>query len=226
MGEPVKHEVRRLDGAPLGEGTPEYTVKVGNVAALEARLDTDRIVLVDFGESFYHHEKPTEVVTPAPFASPEIVFGTDITPAIDKWAFACVLYELAADHSLFKMIFGWFNDTLKDQVSMLGKPPEDTWTKWEGRTKYFHDDGTPKEPEGRRLKVEPLSLEQRVRNIGKPLAERGYGSTAESKEPLSEELQSLYDLLQGILVYEPSLRSSFEEIQAHAFFLQGTSASL
>ncbi|KAF2676241.1 kinase domain-containing protein [Lentithecium fluviatile CBS 122367] len=221
MGQPVKHMVWRLDGDPRGDNAPEYTVQVGNVAALDARLATDRIVLVDFGEAFYHEERPKKIVTPAPFASPEIVFGTEITPAHDQWAFACILYEIAADHSLFKMIFGWFNDTLKDQVAMLGKPPQDAWERWDGRTKYFHHDGTPKEAEGRRLTVRPLTLKQRVRNISKPLAERNYGSPSELNEPLSEELQGLYDLLRGLLVYDPTSRSSFDEVQAHSFFAQG-----
>ncbi|KAF2124975.1 kinase domain-containing protein [Dothidotthia symphoricarpi CBS 119687] len=226
LGQPIEHEVRRLDGAPLANNAPKYTVKPGNIGALEGRLTLNKILLIDFGESFYHHERPEEITTPAPFASPEIVFGTEITPAIDNWAFACILYELAADHTLFKMIFGWFNDTLKDQVAMLGKPPDAMWEKWGGREKYFHPDGTSKESEGRRLKVEPYPLEQRVRNIGKSLDEREYGSLSKPEKPLSAGLQDLYDLLRGILSYVPESRTSFEHIQEHPFFYNGGSASL
>ena len=225
-GHPVRHEVRRLDGKPLGENAPAYTVRNANVATLGAQLATDEIVLIDFGESFYHHERPAEITTPAPSAAPEIVFGTEITPAIDKWAFACILYELAADHSLLKMIFGWFNDTLKDQVAMLGKPPENVWKQWEGRNKYFHEDGTPKEAEGRRLKVHPDTLEHRVRNIGKHPTERSYEAPGDTAEPLSRDLQSLYDLLKSLLVYEPELRASFDQVEAHPFFSAGGETSV
>lgn len=84
MGKPIKHDVRRLDGFPLGDSAPPYTVEIGNMDALGARLSTDDIVLIDFGESFYHHERPAKITTPAPSAAPEIVFGVEITPAIDK----------------------------------------------------------------------------------------------------------------------------------------------
>jgi serine/threonine-protein kinase SRPK3 len=225
MGQPIKHQVHRIDQGPRGDGAPEYTVKTGNIAALDARLATDKILLIDFGESFYHHERPAKIITPAPFASPEIVFQAEITQAIDKWAFGCLLYEICADHSLFKMIFGWFNDTLKDQVAMLGKPEEEIWQKWEGRENYFHSDGTPKEAEGRRIKVEPYPLEQRVRNIGVPLNERRYIQTS-SDEPLSSGLQDLYNLLQKILVYDAGSRLSFDEIQTHQFFSRTLSGSL
>jgi serine/threonine-protein kinase SRPK3 len=224
LGQPVKHQIRRLDGSSLSTNVPSYTVESGDVTALQDLLATGEILLIDFGESFYHHEIPKEIVTPAPFAAPEIVFGTQITPAIDRWAFGCIVYELAADHTLFKMIFGWFNDTLKDQVSMLGKPPDAMWRNWEGREKYFHPDGTPKEAEGRRLKVERYPLEQRVRNIGLPLSERNYG--ASSGEKLSGELRSLYDLLKGIMVYDAASRIPFREIQGHPFLSYSGTTSL
>jgi len=216
MGQPIKHQVRRLDGKARGNNAPEYTVNPGDVVALEARLPTDRILLIDFGAAFYHHERPSEIFTPAPFASPEILFGSELTSAVDKWAFGCLLYELCADRSLIKLLFGWNNDALKDQVAMLGKPPEALWQTWKERDKYFHPDGTPKDAEGRRLKVKPLTLEQRVRNLEKPLSERGYGTGLAT--PLSPDLQSLFDLLKGVIVYDADARLSFEAIQAHPFF--------
>jgi hypothetical protein len=85
-----------------------------------------------------------------------------------------------------------------------------------GRDKYFHPDGTPKEAQGRRLKIQPLSLEQCVRNLQKPLGERGYG-TGETT-PLPPDFQNLYELLKGVIRYDAQARLSFEEIQAQPFF--------
>jgi serine/threonine-protein kinase SRPK3 len=217
IGQPVKHKVCRLDGKPTGRNAPEYTVEAGNVAALESRLCADRILLIDFGEAFYHHEKPHEIFTAAPFASPELIFDGDITYAIDKWAFGCVLYEICAGISLFKLLFGWFNDIRKDQVAMLGKPPDLIWENWKNSKKYFYPDGTPKDPEGRGLKVELYSLEERVRNIARPPSERRY-ATPTTEVPLSKDLQHLYDLLRRIMLYDPGSRLSFESIQAHPLF--------
>ncbi|OJJ42593.1 hypothetical protein ASPZODRAFT_170077 [Penicilliopsis zonata CBS 506.65] len=216
LGPPIKHPVRRLDGGPRGNNAPAYTVDPADIAALEARLHTDRILLIDFGAAFYHHERPDRIYTPAPFASPEIVFGGELTSAVDQWAFGCLLYELCADRSLVKLLFGWNNDAMKDQVAMLGKPPEALWQNWERRDKYFHPNGAPKEAQGRRLKVRPLPLKQRVRNLEKPLGERCYGTGDEA--PLAPDLQSLYDLLKRILIYDARSRLSFEAVKAHPFF--------
>ncbi|KAL3437126.1 kinase-like domain-containing protein [Aspergillus tetrazonus] len=218
MGEPIKHQVRRLDGGTRGDNAPEYTVDPGNVLALEARLPTDRVLLIDFGAAFYHNESPEVIFTPAPLAAPEILFGGELTPAVDNWAFGCLLYELCADRTLIKLLFGWNNDAMKDQVAMLGKPAEVLWQNWENRTKYFYPDGTPKEADGRRLKVRPLSLEQRVRNLEKPLSERGYGTVDNNAPPLPPDLQQLYDLLKGVITYDAGARLSFDAIQNHPFF--------
>lgn len=218
MGPPNKHPVRRLDGHSRGDNAPEYTVDPGDVGALEKRLSTDRILLIDFGNAFYHGEDLDHIWTPAPHSAPEIVFGADLTHQVDKWAFGCLLYELCADHSLVKLLFGWNNDAMKDQVAMLGMPPDALWKNWEARDKYFHPDGTPREAQGRRLKVKLLSLEQRVRNLdtGKPLSERGYATGDESR--LSPDLQDLYDLLEGLITYDAKARLSFEQVLSHPFF--------
>ncbi len=77
---------------PLGWGTaggasvPEYTVDPGNVVALEGRLSADCIIIIDFGAAFYHDERPLVIYTPAPFSAPEIVFGGELTYAVDQWA--------------------------------------------------------------------------------------------------------------------------------------------
>ncbi|KAJ5710993.1 hypothetical protein N7488_005149 [Penicillium malachiteum] len=201
VGQPIKHKVCRLD------------------AALEARLPTDRILLINFGAAFYHHEYPDHIFTPAPLAAPEILFDGELTSAVDKWAFGCILYELCADRTLIKLLFGWNNDAMKDQVAMLGKPPDALWQNWKSKEKYFHPDGTPKEAEGRRLKVHQLSLEQRVRNLEKPIVNRGYETGDEA--PLPPGLQNLHDLLKRVITYESSSRLSFEEVMAHPFFQDG-----
>ncbi|GAW14058.1 hypothetical protein ANO14919_034500 [Xylariales sp. No.14919] len=80
----------------------------------------------------------------------------------------------------------------------------------------MRDFGTPKEAQGRRLKVKPLPLEQRVRNLEKPLSERSYGTGDEA--PLSTELQDLYDLLKGLITYDANARVSFDQVISHPFY--------
>jgi serine/threonine-protein kinase SRPK3 len=222
IGRPKKHPVRRIDGCARGNNAPEYTVDPGSVAALQERLPTDRILLIDFGAAFHHGEKLDHIWTPAPHAAPEILFVGDLTYQVDKWAFGCLLYELCADHTLIKLLFGWNNDAMKDQVAMLGKPPDALWENWEKKDKYFHPDGSPKEAQGRRLGVKPLPLKQRVRNLDRPLTERAYETRDE--ELLSPDLQNLYDLLQGVITYDAGARLSFRRIISHPFFASARSA--
>lgn len=218
MGRPNKHQVRRLDGKLKGDNAPNYTVDPGNVAALGKQLSEERIILIDFGAAFFHGEDLDHIWTPAPHSAPEIVFGGELTYQVDKWAFECLLYELCADHTAIKLLFGWTNDAMKDQVSMLGKPPDALWKKWEDRGKYFNPDGSPKEAGDRRLKVEPFSLKQRVRNLDKPLSERNFGRGVET--PLSPELEDLYDVLEKVFTYEANDRPSFEKLSSRPFFVR------
>ncbi|TPX13840.1 uncharacterized protein E0L32_005784 [Thyridium curvatum] len=210
LGQPVKHQVRRSDGKLIGDSAPQYTVSPGDVSALGERPSTGRILLIDFGEAFYHHDPSMHVYTPAPLAAPEILFHGEITSAVDKWAFGCLVYELCAGHTLIKLLFGWNNDAQKDLVAMLGKPPELMWHEWKARQEYFHPDGTPKNAQERRLKVRSLSLEQQVRNLTKPLSDPGYETGV--AEPLPTNFQKLDDLLASLIVYDTSGHLSFEEI--------------
>nr|POE54247.1 serine/threonine-protein kinase afc3 [Quercus suber] len=216
VGRPKRHPVRRIDGRLKDTSAPEYTIDPCDIIALERKFFSNRVLLIDLGAAFYHCENLDQIFTPASHAAPEILFGGDLTYQVDKWAFGCLLYEPCAHHTLVKLLFGWNNDAMKDQVAMLGKPPEHLWEKWHSRARYFHPDGTPKEAENRRLKVEPLSLEQRVRNLGKPLSERGYAT--QSDVPLTADLRMLHNLLVGLITYDPNARLSFDQIVAHPFF--------
>ncbi|KAH8695783.1 hypothetical protein GQ44DRAFT_733732 [Phaeosphaeriaceae sp. PMI808] len=182
-----------------GPNVPEYTVEPGDMITLEARLPTNRVLLIDFGAAFYYHERPTQIFTPAPYASPEILFQGGLTPAVDKWAFGCLLYEFCSDRSFIKLLFGCNNDAIKDQVAMLGKPPDTLWKNWTNRHKYF-EGGTSKESESRRLKVEPPSLLQRVRIVKKPVRDRRVDTDAD--KPLEQDLSDLYDLLKEVMLYD------------------------
>jgi len=195
---------------------PEYIVDPADIVALEARVLTDRVLLIDFGAAFYHNEKPAQIFTPAPYSSPEMLFQGELTSAVDKWAYGCLLYELCSDRILIKLLFGWNNDAMKDQVAMLGRPPDALWNNWTDRHKYFEEDGTPKEAEGRRPKVEPLSLLQRVRIVKKPVCERKADTGMD--EQLDQDLSDLYDLLKGVILYDTQSRLSFDAIISHPFF--------
>lgn len=190
--------------------------------ALEEKLSIPKILIIDFGQAFYHHESP-DVLTPKLFMAPEILFSQSRSPALDQWQLGCTTFELCSGYSLLRMLFGAKTDVMKDVVAMLGKPPDAMWRNWKERETYFHDDGSPKPAVGRRIPVKTYPLMERVRDIAR-------ADEMSNKEPRREqsivirdalpndELAQLYDLLSKLLVYEARQRLSMSKSTEHPFF--------
>lgn len=229
MGYPFKEKVRRLDSGPLDNTVPSYTVKPGDLLSLEQRIVIPKALIIDFGQAFYLHESPGRITTPAQFSSPEVLYRTKVTPAIDKWSLGCTVFEICSGYSLFKMIFNPRIDVLKDMVAMLGKPPEAMWQLWDERQKYFNADGTPKKAVGRQIEVSRYPLLNRVQDIGKMYQGLAHGTDgdprlltrspeADDAKLTSVEQTHLYDLLSKMMIYDPERRLTLEAAMQHPFF--------
>ena len=194
---------------------------------LEKRLAIPRILIIDFGQAFYCNGPPN-TLTPKIFSAPEILFATEVTEATDQWQMGCTIFELCSGFSLFSSLFDPKMDVLKDIISMLGKPPDTMWQRWQEREKYFEDDGTPKEASGRLIPVKPYRLIDRVRDIVKQ-DRRAVGKTnarlvaaSDFLEPSGEGLPNdtlvhLHDFLGRLLIYESDKRLPIEEALMHPF---------
>ena len=217
---PVREAVQRLDGTSPDNTAPRYCVQRPDFTAFEKRLLINKVLLIDFGQAFRFEEPPLRIATPAQYSAPEVLYRRPLSPAIDKWALGCTIFELCSGYSLFKMIFNPRIDVMKDMVSVLGKPPDDMWEEWEGRTKYFEPDGTPKEPVGRSIPVIPFSLRRRVYKIGQkaPCYTDPAAAHDDENVPTSGRLAELGDILQGLIRYDTEARHDLETAHAHPLF--------
>lgn len=226
---PSKEQVQRLDSLPRESTAPCYCVKRPDLATLERRILINKVLIIDFGQAFCFNQSPTRITTPAQFSAPEVLYRTEISPSIDKWALGCTIFEICAGHTLFKMIFNPRTDVLKDMVAMLGKPPDSLWLLWEDREKYFEPGGQPRSTVGQRIPVQAYPLSERVINIGRPqpaISDRrnsrteviSENATYSSEQTVSEELEDLKDLLSQMMVYDPEARIALEKALVHPFF--------
>ena len=195
---------------------------------LEKRLAIPKILIIDFGQAFYSNEPPN-TLTPKIFSAPEILFATEVTEATDQWQMGCLIFELCSGFSLFSSLFDPKMDVLKDIVSMLGKPPDTMWQRWQERDKYFEDDGTPKEARGRIIPVKPYRLIDRVGDIVKQdrraagKANARLVAASEFLEPSGEGLPNdtlvhLHGFLRRLLIYESDKGLAIEEALIDPFF--------
>jgi serine/threonine-protein kinase SRPK3 len=97
----------------------------------------------------------TQLNTPCVYAAPEIMFHDRISPATDVWALAVLVHMvLSGGYFLFNSYHGFKKEVLREMVLTLGKLPDRWWTKWEGRSEYFDENGT---FIGDRMKLPPVS---------------------------------------------------------------------
>ena len=202
----------RADGQPVGQSAPSYTVATPDLERLEEQLPTDKILIVDFGQAFFHGDHLEDLVTPAVFTAPEILFHGTISEAADIWSLGCTIFEVFAGYSLVKMLFAPSTDARKDLVSLLGKPPQAYWETWKERGAYFDESGCPKQDIGHKLPVRLYPLEDRISDIAYSLPlQTDAHSTAVT-------LGQLKDLLTSMLRYEPADRLSLDKVVAHELF--------
>lgn len=103
-------------------------------------IENFNIKLCDFGEAFIWDGRPKDIKShmPLDLAAPEVLLRAPLTPSIDVWALACVMFLFLDNCSLFP---GDLRDhKLRSIVSSLGKLPDCLWTRWEERREYFDED--------------------------------------------------------------------------------------
>ncbi|MBM3198692.1 MAG: hypothetical protein FJZ58_05500 [Chlamydiae bacterium] len=76
-------------------------VKPANILLSNPGLPGERIVLADFGHSFYERENVLFPIQPLALRSPEAVLETAITVAADMWSVACLLVNIWSRTDLF-----------------------------------------------------------------------------------------------------------------------------
>ena len=205
-GVPETQEIIRYDGKPLGPEVPPYAV-FPTIFHGSGNLRLSEISILDFGEASFATEPRPKWHTPILLQAPEALLGEPVGQSADIWAFACTVFALFNNASLFRGYMPNSDEVLSEIIDALGPPPKRYWEKWEQRVYYFEEDGTKKTENLTESYREVKPLVARIRSMrSRPPAAR------EAEQVDEEEMAELQKLLERCLRYEPEERATAEEI--------------
>lgn len=211
IGQPTKVSVRTESGE-LPSSCPEYLVPCADMSQLGNEFLTDEICVIDFGETFTFSSPPEALGIPENYLPPEVLLDLPdaVGPACDLWALGCTIFEIREQIPLFYMIYD-NDELLAEMVRFFGKFPEEWWTKWEGREKYFDESGKwLRKGEDWSLEV-ALSKPVEIFDSGQDYKK---GLKMSMVTPVPEQ-KLLADLLYKLFQHSPEKRISAEEALQH-----------
>ncbi|KAL8824482.1 MAG: hypothetical protein Q9170_008140 [Blastenia crenularia] len=198
----VQQSVTRIDGNPLDNTVPPYTVVPMRTAIACEDVTDANILIADFGEAYLaNNESRPRLNTPVLLCPPEALLGKGIIgmPA-DIWTLACTLFEVLGKSTLFEAFGGDPDTVVKEMVSALGKPDEPWWSAWQNRDKFFREDGS-WVPSPRGYERKSRALEERI------------AKTRRKGEDFDEaEKDALVKMMAGMLKWAPEDRVKIEDV--------------
>ncbi|KYK55373.1 protein kinase domain-containing protein [Drechmeria coniospora] len=198
-GEPLTYPVERVDGNALPPNVPSSAVvplSMKKEAEIFALSDA-RLLLGDFGEAFISAAKSrlgADCHTPVDFRPPEARHEPNVPLSFsaDIWSLATAIWDILGMQPLFSSAFTSREKVMCQIVDVLGPLPSDWFEKWEAKTEFFDDDGTPKP--GRRVwpKLGEL-FEERVQQFRREdnMDEFGHEETAAILDMMGRMLQPM-----------------------------------
>ena len=204
FGEPQATKIKRLDGAPLGPGVPQFSVAPAQIGIASDEVSDPRIVIADFGEAWFGDTQRRENLnTPVIYLPPECTFATrSIGAPADIWSLGCTIYEIMGERPLFEGFTADRHDIIAEMISCLGMLPRPWWTAWTEREEMFNEDGTWKSDMKLLHDGKPRPLTFRIQKMGR-----------ENDPDFSEvEAECLTKLLRAMLTYEPERRPTASEL--------------
>lgn len=208
-GESKQYYVERLDGNPLPPGVPK-TAAVSRSFGKRANnftLSDARLLLSDFGEAFTPAAQSRlgkDCHSPIDFRPPEAFLQPDIPLSFsaDIWCLALAIWDILGMQALFGSAFDCPDTIISQFADVFGPLPSDWWERWEGRAKYFNDDGSPRP----RREIWPnleQSFEECVQKHRRELNMGEYGR---------DETDAILDLMGRMLKLKPKERITIDEV--------------
>lgn len=201
----------RFDGAPIGSNVPKYQIKATGIFTPSDTIAPDcKVVVTDFGEAFFMQSpngasQKSELNTPILVRPLEANFGYPITSAADVWTLGMAIFDILGRGKLFQD--GWPDEdtVVFEAISTFGPLPQNMWSAWPNRSKFFKDDGSWQEDK------RPLGSE-----TSRPLANRlRHCMEHEDQSKIygysDVELRSLEKMLRSMLQYEPGDRITVDQ---------------
>uniref|UniRef100_A0A3Q3QNJ4 dual-specificity kinase n=1 Tax=Monopterus albus TaxID=43700 RepID=A0A3Q3QNJ4_MONAL len=166
----------------------------------ERTVKSTAVRVVDFGSATFDHEHHSTIVSTRHYRAPEVILLGWSHPC-DVWSIGCILFEYYLGFTLFQTHDNREHLAMMERI--LGPVPSRMIRKT--KQKYFYH--------GRLDWDESSSAGKYVRENCKPL--RRYLLSE------AEEHHQLFDLIEGMLEYEPSKRLALADSLKHPFFENG-----
>ncbi|KAG9516375.1 kinase-like protein, partial [Aureobasidium melanogenum] len=199
-GVPKTGPVTCADGGLLRSGVPDYLVWSASFPASGFNLEESSVKLIDFGESFFSNEKSKALHTPLALRAPEVLFDEEYDFRVDRWSFACAIFELIVGYPPFTGIMAKKEDILQQIADMIGTPPEKWQPKWKAMPKW--DQVYDEDP--------VYDLEQWL--------DQTYFDDGKRIDFTREDIKQVGRMIRGLLQWCPSDRSSVTEVLANEWF--------
>ncbi|XP_063802686.1 dual specificity protein kinase CLK2 [Pseudophryne corroboree] len=157
------------------------------------------IRVVDFGSATFDHEHHSTIVSTRHYRAPEVILELGWSQPCDVWSIGCIVFEYYVGFTLFQTHDNREHLAMMERI--LGPIPSRMIRKTRKQKYFYH---------GRLDWDENTSAGRYVRENCKAL--RRYMVSE------SEEHHQLFDLIEGLLEYEPSKRLTLSEALKHPFF--------
>ncbi|KAM6434880.1 dual specificity protein kinase CLK2 isoform 1-T1 [Liasis olivaceus] len=165
----------------------------------ERSVKSTAIRVVDFGSATFDHEHHSTIVSTRHYRAPEVILELGWTQPCDVWSIGCIIFEYYMGFTLFQTHDNREHLAMMERI--LGPIPSRMIRKTRKQKYFYH---------GRLDWDENTSAGRYVRENCKPL--RRYLASE------AEEHHQLFDLLEGMLEYEPAKRLTLSEALKHPFF--------
>ncbi|XP_069074535.1 dual specificity protein kinase CLK2 isoform X1 [Pleurodeles waltl] len=165
----------------------------------ERTLKSTAVKVVDFGSATFDHEHHSTIVSTRHYRAPEVILELGWAHPCDVWSIGSIIFEYYAGFTLFQTHDNREHLAMMERI--LGPLPS-RMTRKTRKQKYFYH--------GRLDWDENSSAGRYVRENCKPL--RRYLMSE------AEEHHQLFDLIESMLEYEPSKRTTLGECLKHPFF--------
>lgn len=127
--------------------------------------------------------------------------NTPLSFSANIWSLAVAIWDIIGMATLFSIDYVSPDKIVAEHIDALGPMPTDWWKSWEGKNKFFHEDGSSKD----RQVWPPLSgrFEEAVQN---------YRQARHAGEFNKDEAAAILDLLRRMLSYRPEERPTAEDV--------------
>ncbi|KAL4928184.1 kinase-like domain-containing protein [Aspergillus undulatus] len=243
LGEPEGADILRSQNANEDICPPDYIVYPLEFDDRSiCRLVSDKICVIDFGESFDMSTPPPAVGIPLHYASPELALDSVCGAASDIFALAATMYEIRFGDKLFDLARDDIDDYLYWMINQLGRLPEPQWSRWVDEWKRVQKErnmrrtGGDCQTDGDTTVLDDSHLDEatvRRATIRNQLSTKVFHlislpgpSVCGWHEPLvEEERELLEDLFYGMTENDPEKRLSIEQVLQHPWFSYGVEKS-